>query len=84
MHARSEDEWFEYYLWQLGRRFEKHGQNAPTPSRLITIIDFWLRTGDVAAEDRGWSVKRVSYVKQVPADMNAFWITPGAMMTRLN
>ena len=75
--VRSEDEWFESYLWQLARRFEKHGQNAP--SRLIAIIDSWLRTGDVAEEDRGWLASHSPtrrYVQQVPSDMNAFWITP--------
>ncbi len=77
MHARSEDEWFQYYLWQLARGFEKHGQ--PGPSRLISIIDFWLRTGDVAADDRGWLADHCHprrYVKQMPSDVNAFWITP--------
>ena len=76
-HPRSEDEWFDYYLWQLGRQFEKHGQNGP--SRLVTIIDSWGRTGDVAAEDRDWLASHCQarrYVKQVPSDTNAFWITP--------
>ena len=77
MHARSEDEWFQYYLWQLERRFEKHGQ--PGPSRLISTIDSWLRTGNVAADDRDWLADHCQprrYVKQMPSDVNAFWITP--------